>query len=576
MTYFDATYQQLKKNTIHYIYIVFFCLINFIGQTQAAVVICQNNYSTSTQKNYISADNLYKIALNGNILAGKDVIVNGWLLIERNGNIGKVGCLEQQYENYDVIQEKEIAQSNSIPTLNENAIISPAFINAHDHIKYNTYYPLNSKKYQALVEKTIGDKEVNQQAYNRLTLSDQVPYQFRHEWRTSLITNPEELKTKTKEALLWNELRYILGGTLIFADNKNRGNDHIENVSDRSNGLSKTIYETFPFVEDKSMTPERLAVISGFNDAESPEEYNCSEHKSIWAKTWNNFSKKDTIVAHLGEGFNSYSRAETRCLLKELSEINPDHQPNLTMIHALEFNKNWIPDNLHLNKLNMVWSPRSNYYLYKDTAPVKKFKDLGITIALGSDWIPSGSLNLFRELKCAINYNNKYPIFSNQELWEMVTANAAHVLGLNNVGLIKDGLRANILVVTPTEFTSEVENIDEEYYKAVITSSNENVSLVLKDGVPLYGDNEIMEQMLDRTLNQSRFCSIITMCKGVMKKICLKNYVSPSGDPGQTLSAFIESHDKNSRTELKETTPFYKLFTCQGSKINGEPTCDIQ
>lgn len=576
MTYFINTCQQIKKNTIHSIYSVIFCLITLTGQAPAKVITCKNNRSTPLQNNENATGGLYKIALKGNILSDNDVIVNGWLLIDGNGKIRKVGCLNEQKERYDVIKEKEIAQSDYVPTLNKNAIISPAFINAHDHIKYNTYYPLNSVKYQASVAQAVGDKEVNQQAYNRLTHSDQGPYQFRHEWRTSLITNPEELKTKTKEALLWNELRYILGGTLIFADNKNRGNDHIENVSDRSNGMPKTIYETFPFVEDKSMTPERLAVISGFKDADTPEDFKCDQHKSIWAGKWDGFNSTDTIVAHLGEGFNPYSRAETRCLLNELSKTDPNHQPNLTMIHALEFDKDWLTNNLSIDKINMVWSPRSNFYLYGKTAPVELFKNLGMTIALGSDWVPSGSLNLFRELKCAINFNQIHQIFTNQELWQMVTANAAYVLGLSNVGTIKDGQRANILILTHPNFTLDITNDSENYYKAAITASNEDVTLVLKDGVPLYGDLDVMNQVVDTTLDQPRLCSVITMCEDIQKKICLNNYVSPSGDPKQTLEVFIKSHQKKSMTDLRETAPFYRLFACQDSSVKGEPTCKPQ
>ena len=47
-------------------------------------------------------------------------------------------------------------------------------------------------------------------------------------------------------------------------------------------------------------------------------------------------------------------------------------------------------------------------------------------IALGTDWMPSGSMNMLRELACADSLNQTYydNFFSDEELWLMVTRNA--------------------------------------------------------------------------------------------------------------------------------------------------------
>ena len=50
---------------------------------------------------------------------------------------------------------------------------------------------------------------------------------------------------------------------------------------------------------------------------------------------------------------------------------------------------------------SLIWSPRSNVRLYGDTARVTVAARLGVRIALGTDWMPSGSMNLLRELRCA-------------------------------------------------------------------------------------------------------------------------------------------------------------------------------
>ena len=47
---------------------------------------------------------------------------------------------------------------------------------------------------------------------------------------------------------------------------------------------------------------------------------------------------------------------------------------------------------------SLVWSPRSNVSLYGDTALVSVYKRMGVNVALGTDWLPTGSMNLLREL----------------------------------------------------------------------------------------------------------------------------------------------------------------------------------
>ena len=41
-------------------------------------------------------------------------------------------------------------------------------------------------------------------------------------------------------------------------------------------------------------------------------------------------------------------------------------------------------------------------------AMVTAYKQMGVTIALGTDWLPSGSMNMLRELQCADYMNATY------------------------------------------------------------------------------------------------------------------------------------------------------------------------
>ena len=77
--------------------------------------------------------------------------------------------------------------------------------------------------------------------------------------------------------------------------------------------------------------------------------------------------------------------------------------------------------------VSIVWAPRRNISLYGMTAPATVFDNLGVNIALGSDWLPSGSINLLRELQCAKSLSSTYYAsqLSDHDLAGMVTWIAA-------------------------------------------------------------------------------------------------------------------------------------------------------
>ena len=74
---------------------------------------------------------------------------------------------------------------------------------------------------------------------------------------------------------------------------------------------------------------------------------------------------------------------------------------------------------------------------------------LGVEIALGTDWTPSGSMNLLRELACADSLNKGYfaGYFTDEELWLMVTRNAAASVNYDDVlGRLAPGAFGDIAI----------------------------------------------------------------------------------------------------------------------------------
>src|SRR5206468_5307270 len=108
-------------------------------------------------------------------------------------------------------------------------------------------------------------------------------------------------------------------------------------------------------------------------------------------------------------------------------------QPNAAFIHGVGL----LPPDIQrmsANGTRLIWSPRSNITLYGDTARVTEYARLGVPIALGTDWMPSGSMNVLRELHCADTLNQNFlgRFFSDEALWLMATRDAAAALAVDD------------------------------------------------------------------------------------------------------------------------------------------------
>ena len=78
-----------------------------------------------------------------------------------------------------------------------------------------------------------------------------------------------------------------------------------------------------------------------------------------------------------------------------------------------------------------MWSPQSNLRLYGLTTRVADALDVGLLVALGADWLPSGSMSLLAEMKVArAELASQGRPVTAVELVTMVTAGAAQVAGL--------------------------------------------------------------------------------------------------------------------------------------------------
>ncbi len=97
----------------------------------------------------------------------------------------------------------------------------------------------------------------------------------------------------------------------------------------------------------------------------------------------------------------------------------------------------------------LVWSPQSNLRLYGQTTLAGAALAAGVPVALGADWLPSGSTSLLAELKVARRElaRQGMPIGADA-LVAMVTSVAAYVAGLDeHLGALAPGRPADLVVL---------------------------------------------------------------------------------------------------------------------------------
>ena len=139
---------------------------------------------------------------------------------------------------------------------------------------------------------------------------------------------------------------------------------------------------------------------------------------------------------------------------------------------------------LHKNEVGVISCQGTNrWFQREEICPIDLLMQRGINVALGTDSLASNdSLNLFFEMRIAKKY---FPKISYQELVEMVTINAARVLGLDKIiGSLEMGKAADIIAID----LSENENDDPN---AFIVDYARDIDLMIIEGKEIFSKNAI-------------------------------------------------------------------------------------
>lgn len=435
--------------------------------------------------------------LKGTILLPEKAIV-GEVFVDR---FGKIVCAAANCSNEPGYKDASIVTCT-------DSVISPGLINSHDHISFANNTP-----------KGHGTER----------------YEHRHDWRKGI---REHTKISTtggakETAVLAAELRFVMSGATATASSGGEAG-LLRNVDDpalRESGLNlqPAFYDTFPLNDS-----DGDLVASG-----------CTYTGGVTSAT---VDKQNSYLPHIAEGIDAPAVNELVCTTDSVG--NPTKffmKPQTAVIHGIAARPAQIKVMADAKSL-LIWSPRSNIDLYGNTAPVVMYDHLGVAIALGTDWLPSGSMNIDRELKCADELNQKHfgKHFSDKQLWQMVTVNAALATGMGStLGKLQAGYTADISIFENKKGSAGA-------YRSIIESTPEEVVLVMRGGRILYGDSKL----LDDDAMGSKDCEAIDVC-GRTKKACVKKDVQ-----------------KYSLDQVKfEGEKYAPLFECKGQTPPNEPSC---
>lgn len=441
------------------------------------------------------------LRLRGTLITPKKTYLGGELVIAPDGTVdcAECDCSDSPYAgDWGELDCPE-------------GVVTPGLVDAIDHLAYSHAAPLAD----------TGER-----------------YDHRHDWRHGLRGHPQlSLPSPgSTAARQLAEARLLLAGvTSVAATGGVAG--LVRNLDDAAlsglPGAAAVDFTGFPLADSSGgFPPLGSCTYPGFAAPAAGRPY--------WAT--------------VAEGTDGEARNELVCLtdtgggIPGSHDILP-HPAGATLTHALAMNP---PDVLELVEATLpvpasvVWSPRSDLRLYGQTAPVTVLGRAGVHVALGTYWSLTGSSTLLRELQCAAAFNRHYlaGFFENEGLLIAATLDGAAAAGADVEALLGEldrGFLADVVVwdgrVRPG-------------FRAVLEAESADVALVLRAGVPMVGDADLVVALG----GTAAVCDPLDVC-GRAKWECARR------DLGTSLSA------------LAAATPEYTagLLAC-GAPL-GEPAC---
>ncbi len=423
-----------------------------------------------------------------------------------------------------------------------NGVVFPGLIDPHQHADYN-HMPVfkHSRKYDNRNtwrnhESLYDDFKIPHRPFGSTNTSNQILAQRYAEMRIAF--SGATSMSGTAGALLGN------AGIAGWIRN-------VDSSSSTASGLSGGIYAD----------PDTDTIVVRTTDGSIDSAATSSHVGPIIAKFGN--ASYRAFLPHIAEGIDVNARAE----FDEADKLGVI-AGKTAVIHCTGCSTQQLRK-MALAKTDLIWSPRSNLDLYGITANVTVAKRLGVKIALGVDWTPSGSMNPIGELQCARHLNDTWynKTFTDRELVAMSTVNAAHAIGMEDqLGQLLPGYWADLAVVAGDRTNP---------YKALLEAKAEQIRMVTVGGRAIYGDPDALTGDLVAPMS----CADVpdgfspdgkTGVCGTAKKFCVDATHAGIADQIKTILATAKSSDGACNTTTPTGTYCYAydlfpLFRCDAT-----------
>jgi 5-methylthioadenosine/S-adenosylhomocysteine deaminase len=361
------------------------------------------------------------IALHGCVLTPDRAIERGYVVVE-GGRIAEI----------------RTTKPSGTQIVETNGVITPGLIDLHGHPEFNVFAAWEPPRL----------------------------YLNRYAWRNGsdeyqvLVREPaNRLKAEKleKAQLRYSEIRALVGGVTAI----------------QGAGQSADISEALVRNVDKAIFGRQvgrsLVDLPGEPTATDPDGFGMDAFNSILDAI--EAGEVAAFYVHLAEGqaANDRSREELDKLvrIKGLTEAT-------VVIHGTALTEDQLGD-LRDAKAKLVWSPQSNLRLYGETTLADRALAMKLPLALGADWLPSGSTSLLAEMSVAREWLAKRGVDIGAEaLVRMVTETAAEIAGLDDdIGRLAADMPADLAVF---------ERTNADPWESVAQATPAQVSLVMVGG----------------------------------------------------------------------------------------------
>ncbi len=359
-----------------------------------------------------------------NLVTPLDYIEKKWIEV-KNGNI-------------EAINPEPSSSAPQLRVHGENYFLYPALINAHDHLIGN-------------LDPKVGEEER--------------PYPTVFEWLEQYPTSiavHERKKIDTLDFYTLGSYKNLLSGVITVQDHFPR---YKREEWPQGGEGNEPFIDKMPIRVTKNYTLDHEIHSREHPWGDGP----IIEHKKAVENDW-------PYITHIEEGFDE------ECMkgIDKLIEAEALTE-NTVLIHAVACSDDDIYQ-IGKRGSHVVTCPYSNFLLLGKTARLKEMMQSSINISLGTDSTASGTDNILDEMRFLkqIYYDMYKEELPDYVVAQMVTINPAKALRIDDyTGSIEVGKKADLLLV---------KGRDDDPYKSLVETRLEDISLLIYEGRPIYGD----------------------------------------------------------------------------------------